>query len=120
MKYSDRQRIQRIYDYAIRLQQYILEEHIEKEALLTQLPLQWLVTTPLYNMGEHCHNLSTEYKVKHREIPWTMIAGLRHRLVHDYDGTNWSIISEVIFEELPILIEQLRLCLRESENTDAV
>ena len=53
-------------------------EHIVamvKEVLLTQLPLQWLVTTPLYNMGEHCHNLSAAYKVKHGEIPWAMIAG---------------------------------------------
>ena len=33
-----------------------------------------------------------------------MISGLRHRLVHDYDGTNWSIISDVVFEELPELI----------------
>ena len=36
-----------------------------------------------------------------------MIAGLRHRLVHDYDGTNWSIIVNVVFEELPVFIEQL-------------
>lgn len=120
MKYSDRQRVQKIYDYAVRLQEYILENRIEKEALLTQLPLQWLVTTPLYNMGEHCHNLSAEYKVKHSEIPWTMIAGLRHSLVHDYDGTNCSIISEVIFEKLQILIEQLKLWLTESEHVDAV
>nr|WP_315410072.1 HepT-like ribonuclease domain-containing protein [uncultured Selenomonas sp.] len=49
-----------------------------------------------------------------------MIAGLRHRLVHDYDGTNWNIISDVVFEELPILIEQLRLRLTENENTDDV
>ena len=47
-----------------------------------------------------------------------MIAGLRHRLVHDYDGTNWNIIAEVVFEELPILIMQLRFCLMESENAD--
>lgn len=59
-------------------------------------------------MGEHSHNLSAEYKEKHREIPWAMIAGLRHRLVHDYDGTNWNIIVEVVYEELPILITQLR------------
>ena len=71
-------------------------------------------------MGEHCHNLSAEYKVKYGEIPWAMIAGLRHRLVHDYDGTNWNIISEVVFEELPILIEQLRACLTENENTNDV
>lgn len=43
----------------------------------------------------------------HNEIQWAMIAGLRHRLVHDYDGTNWNIIVNVVFEELPDLIEQL-------------
>lgn len=37
-----------------------------------------------------------------------MIAGLRHRLVYDYDGTNWNIIVDVIFEELPIFIEQIK------------
>ena len=120
MKYSDRQRVQKIYDYAARLQEYILKNSIEKEALMTQLPLQWLVTTPLYNMGEHSHNLTPEYKAKHSEILWAMIAGLRHRLVHDYDGTNWNIIAEVVFEELPILIRQLETCLTEKENTDAV
>jgi uncharacterized protein with HEPN domain len=37
-----------------------------------------------------------------------MISGLRHRLVHDYDGTNWNIIANVVFEELPVFIEQLQ------------
>jgi uncharacterized protein with HEPN domain len=36
-----------------------------------------------------------------------MISGLRHRLVHDYDGTNWNIIADVVFEELPDLMKQL-------------
>ena len=47
-------------------------------------------------------------KEAHSEIPWSMISGLRHRLVHDYDGTNWNIIVEVVFEELPVLIEELQ------------
>lgn len=71
-------------------------------------PLQWLVTTPLYNIGEHVYNLSGEYKKAHGEIQWTMISGLRHRLVHDYDGTNWNIIADVVIEELPILIKELK------------
>lgn len=57
--------------------------------------------------GEHVYNLSREYKNDHNEIQWAMIAGLRHRLVHDYGGTNWNIIADVVFEELPVLIEQL-------------
>ena len=36
------------------------------------------------------------------------MAGLRHRLVHDYDGTNWNIIADVVFEDLPELITKLK------------
>ena len=32
-----------------------------------------------------------------------MISGLRHRLVHDYEGTNWQMIVEVVFEDIPAL-----------------
>ena len=103
MKYSDEQRIHKIYENAVRLYQYIAENKIERRSI----PLQWLVTTPLYNIGEHVCYLSGEYKEAHREIPWMMISGLRHRLVHDYDGTNWNIIADVVFEELPVLIKEL-------------
>lgn len=90
------------------LYEYIIGHQIKKEDLLTETPLQWLVTTPLYNIGEQVYNLSNEYKEKHHEIQWAMMAGLRHRLIHDYDGTNWNIIAEVVFEELPVLIGQLK------------
>ena len=108
MKYSDRQRIKKIYENAVKLHEYIIENAIQKNDLLTDTPLQWLVTTPLYNIGEHVYYLSGEYKEAHSEIPWLMISGLRHRLVHDYDGTNWNIIADVVFEELPVLIEKLK------------
>lgn len=108
MKYSDEQRIKKIYENALKLHEYILSSKIQKKDLMTDIPLQWLVTTPLYNIGEHVYHLSAEYKEAHCEIPWSMISGLRHRLVHDYDGTNWNIIADVVFEELPPLIQNLR------------
>lgn len=108
MKYSDGQRIKKIYENAVKLHEYIVKNSIKREDLLIDIPLQWLVTTPLYNIGEHVYYLSDEYKEVHSEIPWSMISGLRHRLVHDYDGTNWNIIVEVVFEELPVLIEELQ------------
>ncbi len=107
MKYSDEQRVQKIHENAIKLHAYIVNNGIQKEDLLKNVPLQWLVTTPLYNIGEHAYHLSDEYKKAHDEIPWTMISGLRHRLVHDYDGTNWNIIADVVLEELPLLIKEL-------------
>ena len=50
MKYSDEQRIQKIYENADKLQNYIKEHEITKEDLLNDYSLQWLVTTPLYNI----------------------------------------------------------------------
>lgn len=58
------------------------------------------LTTPLYNIGEQVYQLSPEFKASYPEQPWNMVAGLRHRLVHDYDGINWSIIVEVLFEDM--------------------
>lgn len=86
---------------------HINKNAVTKENLLNDYTLQWLVTTPLYNIGEQVYSLSDEYKTIHNDIPWSMISGLRHRLVHDYDGTNWSIIADVVFDELPILLKQL-------------
>lgn len=108
MKYSDEQHIRKIYENAVKLNEYITGNNVTKEELLKDIPLQWLVTTPLYNMGEHVYNLSGEYKEAHNEIQWSMISGLRHRLVHDYDGTNWNIIADIVFVELPVLIEKLQ------------
>ena len=107
MKYSDQQRIQKIYEYSTKLLGYIEDKGIIKEDLLNDFSLQWMVTTPLYNIGEHAYYLSAEYKSMHDGIPWMMISGLRHRLVHDYDGTNWNIIADVVFEELPVLVEKI-------------
>lgn len=108
MKYSDEQRLQKILDNSEKLLKYISDNNVTKDDLLNDYSLQWLVTTPLYNIGEHVYNMSDEYKNAHKDIPWLMIAGLRHRLVHDYDGTNWNIIADVVFEELPVLIAQIK------------
>ena len=35
------------------------------------------------------------------------IAGLRHRLVHDYENTNWSLICAALFEVLPAFLPQI-------------
>ena len=44
-------------------------------------------------------------------MPWSAIAGLRHRLVHDYEGTNWRFVAEATLVEVPQLVEQARVLL---------
>ena len=82
MKYSDQQRIEKIRETTEKLLNYAQREQITPEKICNEETIQWTVTTPLYNIGEHVYNLSDEFKKAHPEIPWIKIAGLRYRLVH--------------------------------------
>lgn len=70
--------------------------------------VQWTVTTPLYNIGEHAANLTEDFKSLHPDIPWVKIAGLRHRLVHHYEDTNWTVICAIIYDVLPPFLDALK------------
>lgn len=97
---SDAERIKKIIKTWNSLQNQITEHNITKKLLLNDEFSQWAVTTPLYNIGEQVYKISSELKKENPEIPWSVVSGLRHRLVHDYEGINWSIIVEVIFDEM--------------------
>ena len=68
-----------------------------------QLALLKLVET----VGEAANRVSDRMKMKHMEIPWHQIVGMRNRLVHGYHDANLDILWKVILQDLPLLIEQL-------------
>ena len=108
MKTSDTERIKKIISTWESLKFQIENRSITKEMLLTDEFSQWAVTTPLYNIGEQVYKLSSEFKLEHPEIIWNIVSGLRHRLVHDYDGVNWSVIVEVVFGEMDQFIDSVK------------
>ena len=99
MKKSDKERLKKIISTWDSLKEQIEERGITPEILLQDEFSQWAVTTPLYNIGEQVYQLSSELK---------QVAGLRHRLVHDYDGINWSIIVEVLFQDMDPFVEGVK------------
>ena len=117
MKMSDYQRLQKILITGKQMLDLVAEEKITPDVLSDSLKAQWLVTTPLYNIGEHAYNVSKELKEQHPDIPWSKVAGLRHRLVHQYDETNWSIIGDIIFNDMPPFLQQIEtVCASMSES----
>lgn len=108
MKESDQERLKKMISTWEKLSAQMKEHGITPEKLLNDEFSQWAVTTPLYNIGEQVYQLADELKKSYPEQPWSMVAGLRHRLVHDYDGTNWSIIVEVLFEDMEPFMESVK------------
>ncbi len=105
MRLSDSDRLKMIVKLWTALQSQIKAHSITKKSLLTDEFLQWAVTTPLYNIGEQVYCLSPDLKNQYPDIPWNVVSGLRHRLVHNYEGINWSIIVEIVFEEMDSFIK---------------
>ena len=108
----DIERLKKIVSLWEALSGEIMQRGITRELLLTEQFSQWAVTTPIYNIGEQVYQLSPEFKKEYPGIPWSVVSGLRHRLVHDYDGINWSLIADVIFDDMEPFVMQVRDILR--------
>ena len=104
---DDIYRLKRISSVGHQLLDVVDERALTRSDVMDNYEIQWLISTPLYNIGEQANCISREFTDKHPEIPWAQIAGLRHRLVHDYEGVNWSLISAVLFYELDIIVDQV-------------
>lgn len=113
MKKTDKERLKKIVDIWEELHRQMQQRDITKELLLNDEFSQWAVTTPLYNIGEHVYQLDRELKERYPEQPWNKISGLRHRLIHDYDGINWTIIVDVIFNEMEPFVNAVKQILTE-------
>ncbi len=108
MRATDKERLKKILDTWEALNAQISLRTITEEQLLADEFLQWAVTTPLYNIGEQVYRLSKELKDHYPELPWNKVAGLRHRLIHDYDGINWTIIVEIVFKEMDPFVKAVK------------
>ncbi len=62
-------------------------------------------------VGEAVFKLSKSQQEAHPTIPWHLIAGMRHRLVHDYGGVDALTVHRVLTSDLPQLITEVRTIL---------
>ena len=61
----------------------------------------------LLQIGELANSLSTEFRLRHPNIPWKSIIGLRNIVAHRYGDLNFARIWEIIETELPDIIKWL-------------
>ena len=71
---------------------------------------QQLIEACVFNLsqiGEYAKKIDDEFKARHTDVPWKKLYGLRNRIIHDYEGINFSLIWTIIKNDLPKLKEQL-------------
>lgn len=60
-------------------------------------------------IGEASTQISDAYKKDHPDLPWTVMKGIRNRLIHAYFDVDLDVVWDTATINLPPLIEQLKL-----------
>ena len=74
---------------------------------------QWTVYSQIIILGEAAARLPRDFCLRHPDIPWASITGIRHRLVHGYDNVDWVRVWKTFQNDLPPLLQ----CLKARANT---
>ena len=54
-------------------------------------------------IGEAVKNIPTAFRVKHPNIPWKQIAGMRDKLIHEYFGVDAKVLWKTATEDVPMI-----------------
>lgn len=102
-----------MYRYASELADDIVSEDITPEKLGRSTHLQRSVTKGIELIGETAWRLLRLGVDLGDDIPLRDIAGMRHLIVHHYDGVDWNVVEEVAFTDVPRLREAVSVVMRE-------
>ena len=89
-----------------RIEMYI--ENLNYPEFLKDLKSQDAVIRNIEIIGEAAGRLSFGLIKQHSSIPWDKIKGTRNKLIHNYSGTNFDILWNIIKEDLPDLYLRIK------------
>ncbi len=70
-------------------------------------PYRFSIPYPLQVAGEAATKAPGAVRALAPEIPWALISGFRHHLVHGYGGVRLDKVQSILDSELPPLLESL-------------
>jgi uncharacterized protein with HEPN domain len=62
----------------------------------------WMVSR-LQIIGEACRHLTDAFRARHVDVPWRLIIGMRHHLVHGYFEIDPDVVWQAVAERIPEL-----------------
>ena len=113
-KPDDKDRLKHMLDAALEAREFLGKATFEE--LQRDRKLGNAIVRSLEIIGEAAANITKTMQAKYPAIEWTVIIGMRNRLIHAYFDINYHIVWQTVKENLPPLIEQLQSILQRSEQ----
>jgi len=97
---ADRERLLDILEVIEPIEEYAARG---EEAFRDDELIQNWMTSHIQVIGEAARSLSQEIRDRDRDIPWSLIIGMRHILVHHYFTIDLDRVWRVVHSDLPTL-----------------
>ena len=75
----------------------------DHDSFEADLVTQDAVVRQLKIIGEATKGVSKEFRLKHPDIPWADMAGMRDVLIHDYIDVDFDVVWKTASEDIPNL-----------------
>ena len=94
----DRMRLEHILEAIERLQKHA--GSLTKEELEQDVMRYYGIVKNIEIIGEAARMLSEQFRQKHKEVNWRVIANMRNFLVHEYFRVDSDVVWSVIHKEI--------------------
>ena len=80
---------------------------MDLSAFLGDAKTQAAVLHQLLVIGEAVRRLSEGFRGRHPGVPWHLMAGMRNKIIHEYDDVDLEEVWKTVREDLPELVNAL-------------
>lgn len=108
----DKGRLEDVVEYSSNVIKFM--EGYSLDALIADKRTYYSVMKNVEVVGEAAYMLTNAFKKSHPEIPWKIVQGMRHVLVHDYANVVSATLYDTAVNDIPILLNQVKQYLAET------
>jgi uncharacterized protein with HEPN domain len=107
MQKADFERLQKIRTHCANIQKTLEKLTIEEFKSASGVDARDVCAFRLFQIGEHCHKLSSELKSQYPDFAWGAAYRFRNVLGHDYDGVSFNAIWKSCKNDMPALLNYI-------------
>jgi uncharacterized protein with HEPN domain len=116
MSFSPREYLQHILDETTFLVDQTRSR--TRDDVLQDPVLRRAVVRSIEVIGEAAKQIPLDFRARHPQVEWRLMAGMRDRLIHGYFDVDYDVVWDVAAEEAATLKQQIEQILA-SDQADA-